>query len=217
VTRRPSGPAPARPRLRFRGRIAGVGSASGVRVVVGRWDATPLGSFGDAMVERPDGHRVLLAPSEEVADFIAATYTFDEVRIEPFAVTGSATVWQVRSASLDLDLTTGRRTALGVLLRLVPDRVATATWWCSLTDLVARVVLRGVRTRGDTGERREWYGALDHHAVVAAGGTFEGADLGALAPVTPPPRFGFSSTPARPSVTRVVTTVEVSDPPAERP
>jgi hypothetical protein len=196
-------------RLRFRGRIAGVGSTSGVRVVVGRWDDTPLGTFGDAMVERPDGHRLLLAPSEEVADFIAATYAFDEVRIEPFTVSGSATRWQVRSASLDLDLTTGRRTLLGVLLRLVPDPVATAPWWCTLTDLVARLVLRGVRTRGDTGDRREFYGATDHHRVVAAGGSLEGADLGTLAPVVPAPRFGFSSTPARPSVTRVVTTVEV--------
>ena len=200
---------PDRRRLRFRGRIAGVGSTSGVRVVVGRWDATPLGSFGDAMVERPDGHRVLLAPSAEVADFIAATYTFDEVRIEPFTITGSPTAWAVRSDSLRLDLTTGRRTALGLLLAAVPDRVATATWWCALTDVVARLVLRGVRTRGDTGERREWYGATDHHALTSATGSFDGVDLGALAPVRPAPRFGFSSTPPRPSVTRVVTTVEV--------
>ena len=199
-----------RTRLRFGGHIAGVGSTSGVRVVVGRWADTPMGAFADAMVERPDGHRVLLAPDQDVADFVAATYSFDEIRVEPFAVTAD---WQVRSASLHLDLVPGRRTALGVLLRLVPDRVATATWWCSLTDVVARVLLRGVRTRGDTGERREWYGALDHHGVVTASGRFEGVDLGALAPVTPAPRFGFSSTPARPSVTRVVTTIELDDEP----
>ena len=69
-------------RDRFRGHIAGVGSASGVRVVVGRWHTTPLGSFADAMVETAAGHRVLLAPRQEVADFIAATYSFDEVRID---------------------------------------------------------------------------------------------------------------------------------------
>ena len=35
---------------RFHGQIAGVGSTSGVRVVVGSWQRTPLGTFGDAMV-----------------------------------------------------------------------------------------------------------------------------------------------------------------------
>ena len=40
-------------------------------------------------------------------------------------------------------------------------------------------------------------------------GTLDGTPLGALAPVEPPARFGFSSTPSRPSVTTVVTTVEV--------
>ncbi len=104
-------------RQRFEGRIAGVGSTSGVRVVVGRWERGPLGAFADAMVATPEGRRILLAPSQEVADFVAATYSFDEVRIEPFDVTGDAT-WQVRSPSLTLALAVGRRTVLGRLLRL---------------------------------------------------------------------------------------------------
>jgi len=36
----------------------------------------------------------------------------------------------------------------------------------------------------------------------------DGVDLGELALVDPPCRFGFSSTPRSPSVTSVVTTVE---------
>lgn len=202
-------------RQRFRGRIAGVGSTSGVRVVVGHWHDTPLGSFSDAMVETQAGHRVLLAPHDAAAEFIAATYTFDEVRIEPFAVAEQVAAdgrerWGVRSPSLTLDLTVGGRTALGRLLRLVPDRVATAPVFCTLTDPVARAVLRGVRTRGSAaGTRREWYGATDHHAVTAAAGSFDGTPLGSLARIDPPPRFGFSSTPPRPSVTSVVTTVEL--------
>lgn len=197
-------------RQRFRGRIAGIGTSSGVRVVVGHWHDTPLGVFADAMVETRVGHRVLLAPHEDAAEFIAATYTFDEVRIEPFAVTQQGGRWAVRSDSLTLDLAVGRRTALGRLLRLVPDRLATSPAFCTLTDPVARVVLDGVRTRGSAaGSRREWYGATDHHAVTAARGTFDGVPLGDLTRVEPPPRFGFSSTPARPSVTSVVTTVQV--------
>lgn len=105
----------------------------------------------------------------------------------------------------------GRRTPLGRVLRLVPRRLAASPAWCSLTDPVARVVLRGVRTRGAAGNgRREWYGAADTHAVTRLSGSFDGRDLGGLAAVDPPCRFGFSSTPRRPSVTTVVTTVEAA-------
>lgn len=200
-----TGPPPRPIRSRFRGAIAGVGTTSGVRVVVGRWEESPYGAFADAMVETATGHRVLLAPTQLVADFVASTYSFDEVRIEPVSVDG----WRLRSASLELDLTLGRRTPLGRLLRLVPRGLAETPAWCAVTDPVARVVLRGVRTRGSAGnDRREWYGATDTHAITEASGAFDGVDLGRLAPVTPPPRFGFSSTPPRPTVTTVVTTVE---------
>lgn len=194
-------------RQRFHGAIAGVGSSSGVRVVVGRWDSSPLGSFADAMVATADGRRILLAPTQEVADFVAATYSFDEVRIEPFTASRS---WAVRSPSLTLDLVVGERTGLGRLLRLVPSRIATAPAWCTVTDPVARVVMRGVRTRGSAGGgRREFYAATDHHAVLSMTGSLDGSDLGSLAPVEPEPGFGFSSTPPLPSVTSLVTTVEL--------
>lgn len=196
-------------RQRFQGAIAGVGSTSGVRVVVGRWDRSPLGAFADAMVAEADGRRVLLAPSQEVADFVAATYSFDEVRIEPLTVEG-VTRWLVRSPSLLLDLEIGHRTTLGRLLRAVPTAVGTSPAWCAVTDPVARVVMRGVRTRGSAGNgRREWYAATDHHVLRSATGSYDGVDLGALRPVSPEPGFGFSSTPTRPSVTSLVTTVEV--------
>ena len=196
-------------RERFRGAIAGTGTTSGVRVVVGHWHDTPLGAFSDVMLETAGGWRVLLAPHRAAADFIAATYTFDEVRLEEVGVRQTAAGWELRSPSLALDLRLGRRTPLGVLLRLVPARVATSPAWCALTDPVARLLLRGVRTRGSAGNgRREWYGATDTRALVAASGSFEGRDLGTIAPVDPPCRFGFSSTPRRPSVTAVVTTVE---------
>lgn len=203
----------SRHRVRFHGQIAGVGSTSGVRVVVGHWRESPLGAFADAMVETPAGHRLLLAPNGDVARFVAATYDFDEIRIEPFAVLSDdddgGHTWRVRSDSLDLRLTLGRRTWLGVLLRLVPRAVATSPRWCALTDPVARVVLRGVRTRGEMQDRREWYGATGNRTIAAASGSFDGTDLGSLAAVDPPPRFGFSSTPPRPSVTDLVTTIEL--------
>lgn len=195
-------------RSRFRGAIAGVGTTSGVRVVVGRWTDSPYGGFADAMVETAAGRRVLLAPSPEVAEFVASTYSFDEVRIELFSVVTGPDAWTIRSESLVLVVDLGAPTALGRLLRLVPERVAEAPWWCRVTDPVARVALRGVRTRGSAGNgRREYYGATGVRRISGATGSFDGIDLGTLAPVDPPPRFGFSSTPRRPVVTDVVTTV----------
>lgn len=200
---------PGHIRERFTGRIAGVGSTSGVRVVVGRWDDSPWGAFADVMLEDASGHRVLLAPDERVREFVASTYTFDEHVIEPVLVEDTADGWHVVTPSLSLRLVVGGRTPLGAVLGLVPARVATSPAWCGVVDPVARVVLRGVRTRGTAGgDRREWYGATSVVAVTTIEGEWRGTPLGALAPVEPPCRFGFSSTPKRPSVTSVVTTIE---------
>jgi len=195
-------------RQRFEGHIAGVGSGSGTRVVVGHWHRTPMGAFADVMVETPTGHRVLLAPRADVAAFVETTYRFDEVRIEPVEVAERGADWQVSAPSLTLSLRIGRSTVLGHLLRRLPPRLLTSPAWCRLVDPVARLLLRGVRTTGTAGAgRREYYGATDVRAVLAVTGTFDGHPLGPLRPVHPPCRFGFSSTPRRPSLTTVVTTV----------
>lgn len=198
-------------RQRFRGRIAGVGSTSGIRVVVGWWHESPFGPFADAMVERADGHRILVAPTEQVRDLVATTYVFDETRVEPFTVSAGGaggSRWVVESASLSLRLDVGGRPPVGHLLRLVPVRVAQSPAFATVVDPVARVAMRGVRTRGMArAGRREFYGATDLRTVTALTGALDGIPLGSLAAVYPPCRFGFSSTPRRPSVTDVVTTI----------
>ena len=164
------------------------------------------------MVETADGHRVLVAPDEGVADFVSSTYTFDEVRIEPIGLGRTPDRLSWRSATLVVDLEVGGPTVLGRALSLVPDRLAAAPAWTTVTDPLARLLLSGVRTRGSAGGgRREWYGALGVRRISAVRGSFDAGPLGALAPVDPPCRFGFGSTPSRPSLTRVVTTIEIAD------
>ena len=193
---------------RFDGFIAGLGTPAGLRVVVGHWPSSPLGAFTDVMVERADGHRMLLAPTDEVAAFVAGTYTFDEVCRVPVDATVSDGRWTVRAGPLDLTFTVGHRPPLGILLRAVPTRLATAPQWISLIDVVARRVLPGVRTRGSAGQgRREYYAARDLRRVTGARVTWDGVDQGGLTPVDPPVRFGFGSTPRTPSVVRVVTLI----------
>lgn len=203
---KPTRPGP--PRLRFDGWIAGVGTASGTRLVLGHWPRSPFGPFSDVMLEREDGHRLLLAPTRRTADFIAGTYTFDEVRVVPVRVRVTGDHWAVTAgALLDLRFTVGRRSRPGLLLRAVPGPLAAWTGWTTLTDPLARVLL-GARTRGSAGGgRREWYGARDAHRLTAARAVHEGRDLGSLAPVEPAVRFGFGSTPRTPGLVRITTTV----------
>jgi hypothetical protein len=193
---------------RFDGWIAGVGSASGLRAVVGRWPRSPLGPFADVMVEHRDGHRILLAPTPEVAAYVTATYRFDETVVAPVEIVVDGPRWHVDAGPLALRFTVGRRPPIGLLLRAVPRAVATRPAWIRAADLVARRVLPGVRTHGTAGGgRRELYGALDLHRITAAELRWDGVDQGALTPVDPPVRFGFGSTPAEPSLVRVVTAI----------
>jgi hypothetical protein len=193
---------------RFDGWIAGVGAASGLRAVLGRWSRSPLGAFADVMVETAAGHRLLLAPNAEVAAYVAATYRFDEVRLVTVRVRVDGEWWHVAAGPLDLRFAVGGRPILGALMRAVPRPLATRPGWVRAADAAARRLLPGVRTVGTAGGgRRERYAALDMRRITAAAVAWEGRDQGPLAPVTPPVRFGFGSVPAAPSMTRVVTFV----------
>ncbi|GAA2780403.1 hypothetical protein GCM10010505_06170 [Kitasatospora aburaviensis] len=195
-------------RLRFDGWIAGVGTASGTRLVVGHWPGSPFGPFTDVMVEHADGDRLLIAPTERTAEFVAGTYTFDRVLIAPVHVETGPVDWRIAAGPLDLRFTVGRRDTLGHLLRAVPAPIAARPAWTAVTDPLARLLL-GVRTRGTAGRgRREWYGVRDLHPLTTATAVFGGRELGPLAPVTPV-RFGFGSTPRTPCLVRVTTTVAV--------
>ncbi|MGB8198426.1 MAG: hypothetical protein WCF33_01815 [Pseudonocardiaceae bacterium] len=194
--------------LRFEGWIAGLGTAAGLRVVIGHWTSSPWGPFTDVMVEQPDGHRVLLAPQPAVAEFIAGIYQFDDVRTVGVNATVDGARWQIVAPPIEVTFDVGGRSTLGLLLRAVPRWVATSSRWIAAIDQVARRVFPGVRTRGSAGGgREELYAALDLRRIVGARVVWGGVDQGSLAPVTPPVRFGFGSTPPTPSLVHVLTLV----------
>ncbi|MGK5683503.1 hypothetical protein [Actinoplanes sp. URMC 104] len=196
-------------RLRFDGWIAGVGTASGTRLVVGHWPESPFGPVTDVMVEHADGHRVLLAGTAELGRFVAGTYSFDDVQVVPIRVNRSDAAWVVVAGPLTLRFAVGGRGALGRLLRSVPRPLARQLPWVRAIDVPARL-LRGVRTHGSAGNgRREWYAVHDLHRIVGARALLDGLNLGNLAAVDPPVRFGFGSTPRFPALARVTTTVEM--------
>ena len=191
----------------FEGHIAGLGTASGTRIVVGTWDASPFGTFADAMIEQPSGQRILIAPRQDVADFVASTYAFDEVRIEPVSVE-RGDEWSVHTRSLQVRFRPGGRTWVTPLLALVPSVLRRTSAWARLCNPFARLLMPGVQTYGSAGGgRTEWYAATHVRRLTWARATWEGEELGPLAPVTPAVRFGFASSPAQPTLTALTSYV----------
>ena len=139
----------------FSGWIAGMGTGSGHRLVVGHWHASPYGQVTDAMVEDPAGRRSLYAPTPQLAEFLGEVYRFDEVQVgHCSARRAGRRRWEVQAGPLQLSFTVGRRSLLGWLLWAIPAPLARAPWWVSLQDQVARRLLPGVRTRGGTRDGR---------------------------------------------------------------
>jgi hypothetical protein len=195
-------------RWTFDGHIAGIGTASGLRAVVGVWQDSPFGSFADVMVQQPSGHRLLLAPTPEVAGFISATYSFDEVQIVEVSASLAGQTLTVDAGPLAIRAVTGARTWLGTALRAVPRRLAVHPRWLAAVNPFAALAAPGARTYGTAGSgRAEFYGVTDLHHVTSAVVRWNGRDAGPLAPICPAVTFGFSSVPPQPSLARVCTTV----------
>jgi hypothetical protein len=193
----------------FDGHIAGIGTGSGLRAVVGLWTRSPFGPFTDAMVQLPSGHRILLAPTVEAGDFISAVYNFDETRIVALASAQEAGQLVVDAGPLRIRARIGARTRLGAAVRLVPRTVAVHPRWLRAVSPVAARIVPGVRTSGAAkGDRREYYGVTDLHRIDSANVTWDGDDAGPLSAVRPAVSFGFSSVPLEPGLARVRTTIE---------
>ncbi len=198
------------PRLVFTGHIAGFGTRAGTRFVVGSWLQSPFGRFADVMVETADGQRSLLAPNEDIAEFVSATYHFDTIELGDVTVEQSTDRFRVVAPGLEAAGALGGAAPFDWLLRWVPGRLAAAPAWLRAIDPVAARLVPGVRTAGSAGSgRREYYGVRRARRIVSMDGSFRGADLAGLADLDPPVRFGFSSAPATPQLVSVTTTIDV--------
>ncbi|MFJ4296431.1 MULTISPECIES: hypothetical protein [unclassified Curtobacterium] len=193
---------------RFRGKILGVGSTSGVRIVVGMWERSPFGPFTDVFLEQADGSSVLLAPDELVAAYVSGTYRFDTVSVVDVRTRRTARGLELDAGPLQASIDVGGISPLGRVLRIVPKPVARDWRWLTVIDPVARLLAPGAGTAGTAGNgRREYYGVTGAHDVTGVRGTWAGAPLGSIAPLDPPVAFGFASMPRIPQVVDVETTI----------
>jgi hypothetical protein len=178
-------------RHELRGRILGCGFSTGVRVVVGMWDSSPIGPFADVMWAERDGTRVLHA-AERAARFVSAVYRFDQVVVEAVDASWRDRVLEVGFGGRRFTFTVGR----GIPF---PPRPLWATRYVEAP--IARRLL-GVETYGVSPSGvREWYRARRLHRIRAVDA--HGQPLGVIGPIAPATGFGFSEPPARPSLTEV--------------
>ena len=197
-------------RVEVRGTISAAGFRSGDRFVVGCWPISPIGPMADVMWATADDRRILLAPTERVADFITSIYDFDEVRVGPLEVEsdGCHTTVRADGAAPDLELTLvgGRKRPIPV-----PRPLAVTRW---IEAPIARLLM-GVHTFGvsPTGAR-EWYQSTGWRWVESGSAHLDGRPLGSPGPVSRPVRVGFSEPPRRPSIVDVRVTIDLPEPPA---
>lgn len=202
----------------FEGCIAGGGFASGDAVIVGAWRTSPFGTFVDVMWRRPDGERVLLAPTPAVAAYVTALYRFDRVE-----VTGVNGGWDggsvaVEAGGLRVRLRAGDRGAVSWLFAARPRFLRRRPWWIRLEDRLARPVIgrligggQGVRAAGIVpGGQREYYSVDDYRPVVAGELSVDGRDVGALGPLPADLGVGLSAFPTVPAVVYVGTIIDGS-------
>ncbi|KRD13416.1 hypothetical protein ASE48_30320 [Mycobacterium sp. Root265] len=179
-------------------------------MVVGVWQSSPFGAFADVMVQTADEQRLLLAPTAQVAEFVSATYAFDDVRVGTVTAELSADRLTVTTADLDVTAELGGPARFDRLLRLVPGPLASAPWWLRVINPVAGLLVPGVHTAGTAGGgRREYYGVRRSRRIDALSGQFGAVPLGGLAELDPPVQFGFSSAPTDPQLVAVTTTIDI--------
>ncbi|HJL55328.1 MAG TPA: hypothetical protein QF424_05265, partial [Candidatus Thalassarchaeaceae archaeon] len=70
----------------FEGRVISSGFSTGDMMVIGDWDKSPFGPFTDLMWAKPDGTKVLIAPAQEIADYVSSMYSFEEVVVAPLEI-----------------------------------------------------------------------------------------------------------------------------------
>ena len=178
--------------IRIRGSISSAGFAGGNRFVVGHWERSPIGPFGDVMWGTPDGQRILLAGNQKVADFVTSIYNFDDVRIGDLQTESDGRVTTVEGLGLNLHLSGG-------IARVIPFSRP-----LSFTRYVERPlakILMGVETFGTSSRGvSEWYQAKQWRWVKSGTAVLDGNNLGELSNFSQPIEVGFSEPPSKPAI-----------------
>jgi hypothetical protein len=199
----------------FEGAITAAAFREGDAVVVGAWARSPLGRLVDVMWRDPAGRRVLLAPTEAAAAYVAGLYTFDEVRVVPVRGGVRGDEVDVQAGPLRLRAAVAPPDWRSWLFALRPRTLRRSPRWVELEDRLARPVVgrligggAGVRAAGVApGGQREWYGVDDWRPLRWASLHVDGLDRGAMRDMPADLGVGLSAFPPTPASVRVGTMI----------
>ena len=181
----------------FKGRITSSGFESGDRIVVGAWNESPFGKFTDIMWAGKDGTRKLIAPTKEVADYVDAMYSFDEIIIQDIEVIQLERSLSVVCDSMKLDFEWNRGW---------PIPFKRSLFFIATVELLFARIFFGTQTHGVTkNQRKEWYAIDRVSKLTKASATIGGMNAGDIRPLSEPCKFGFSEAPKKPSSCEVRT------------
>ena len=179
----------------FKGRVISSGFQTGDMVVIGDWSDSPQGAFTNLMWAKPDGTRVLIAPSEELGDFVSSLYSFDEVIVSPMEI-------ERTEKSIEVECDLGRvcmKWGLNVPLPFSRPR-----WFIANIEAPFARLFFGTKTHGTTRNgRKEWYHVRGLSRMKSVELELDGRSTKQMTGMAPSACFGFSNPPRMPLSVRV--------------
>ncbi len=179
----------------FKGRVISSGFLTGDMVVIGDWDNSPHGHFTNLMWAKPDGTRVLIAPSQELADFVSSLYSFEEVMVSRLEIKRT-------DKSIEVSCDLGRvYMEWGITLPLPFYR---PRWFIASFEAPFARLLFGTKTHGITmNGRKEWYHVRGLSRMKSVELNLDGRSSNQMTGMAPSACFGFSNPPRMPLSVRV--------------
>ena len=187
----------------FKGRVISSGFATGDMVVIGDWKASPHGPFTNLMWAKPDGTRVLIAPSRELGDFVSSLYSFEEVIVSRMEIERS-------DKSIDVSCDLGRVSMEWGMT--IPLPFSRPRWFIANVEALFARLFFGTKTHGTTRNGlKEWYHVRGLSRMKSVMLDLDGRSSNQMTGMAPSACFGFSSPPRMPLSVRVdshITTAE---------
>tara|TARA_X000001036_G_scaffold907_3_gene783 strand:- start:7718 stop:8362 length:645 start_codon:yes stop_codon:yes gene_type:complete len=187
----------------FKGRVISSGFATGDMVVIGDWKNSPHGPFTNLMWAKPDGTRILIAPSQELGDFVSSLYSFEEVIVSPMEINRTGKSIEVScdlgSVSMEWGMT-------------IPLLFPRPRWFIANVEAFFARLLFGTKTHGTTRNGlKEWYHVRGLSRMKSVTLDLDGRTSNQMTGMAPSACFGFSNPPRMPLSVRVdshITTAE---------
>ena len=179
----------------FKGRVISSGFQTGDMVVIGDWRESPHGAFTNLMWAKPDGTRVLIAPSEELGDFVSSLYSFEKVIVSPMEI-------ERTEKSIDVKCDLGR-----VYMQwgmTIPLPFSRPRWFIANIEAPFARLFFGTKTHGTTRNgRKEWYHVRGLSRMKFVELELDGRSTKQMTGMAPSACFGFSNPPRMPLSVRV--------------